>query len=700
MNDPLELFSAINRFALGIGYTVPPGWEDEVDETELAGDVADVARICQAMSWPIPVLQQVRPRPDQLPLILFDQDNGWEVVEQWANDDQLRILGSNDVIDYHDKLCFFELAFPDPSQDIDTTSAISVFKRAIAKRKQVLSSAAFATVFANLLAIATSLFAMQVFDRVIPLASYSTLFVLVIGTLLALSFDFVLRTVRSLMIEREAADIDFEVSEYFFSRAQAIRMDARPPGVGTLAAQLRGLEQVRSVMSSGSLFLLADLPFAIFFLFFIYWIGGPVAFVPLVSLPIALILALFLAKMIRKGTDRAQVSGNRKNGMLVESLDAAETLKGARGNWFMLGRWNRIVRDVHHYEDPVKKTSAVAQSVFTIIQQVSYIAIMAVGAYQVGEGYMTAGALLACSIIGGRVNGPLIAQLPNLIVQWGYASSSLKALDAILQLPTENSSSEKALRPGNLKGPLRVDGARFTYPGARETLEVPSLTIPDGQRLAIIGGIGSGKTTLLRVLSGLYLPQSGSLKLGGLDMAQIADDIVRGHIGYLPQDYRLVNGTLRENLLLGVGTLPDEQILEAAEQTGLSSTISAHPQGLDLPIQEGGRGLSGGQRTLVGLTRLMLVDPKIWILDEPTSNLDANSESQFMDLLSSKLSTDRTLIIVTHKLQLLNYFQRVMVMARGRIVMDGSRDEILRKLQAKSTKPASATVRPISRATS
>jgi ATP-binding cassette subfamily C protein LapB len=477
-------------------------------------------------------------------------------------------------------------------------------------------------------------------------------------------------------------------------------MDARPPSVGTFAAQLRGMEQVRSIMSSGSLFLVADLPFALLFIVFIFYIGGPVAYVPLVSLPVALLLALILARMIRKGTDRAQVSGNRKNGLLVESLDSAETVKAARGGWFMLGRWNRLVREVHHYEDPVKRASAVAQSVFAILQQASFIAIMAVGAYEVGEGKMTAGALLACSIIGGRVNGPLIAQLPNLIVQWGYAKSSLNALDAILKLPIERTSSDNALRPQALSGPLLLDGVRFTYPGARETLEVPNLAIPDGQRIAIVGGIGSGKTTLLRVLSGLFLPQSGAIKLGGLDMSQIADDILRQHIGYLAQDYRLINGTLRDNLLLGVGSTDDEDVIAASTKTGLDNTISSHPLGLDLPIQEGGRGLSGGQRTLVGLTRLLLVNPQIWVLDEPTSNLDANSENQFMTLLAKELTNDRTLVVVTHKLQLLNHFQRVIVMNKGRIAMDGPRDEVLKRLQPPATKTASNTVHPISRVTS
>ena len=694
------VFEAVNDLAKVRRISLPPGWEQEVAGEDISGTLTDIVAICRVMGWPLPVPQNGKPRPEQMPVLLYTPDLGWAVADQWANEDELRLLGRVAPVAIGDGSVFFELNFPDPAQTTEKLTSRQVFWQAIIKRRSVLVAATLATVSANILALVTSLYSMQVFDRVIPLASYSTLLVLTVGTLVAIGFDFLLRTVRSLMIEREAADIDFEVSEFFFSRAQAIRMDVRPTGVGTLAAQLRGIEQVRSVMSSASLFLIADLPFALFFIVVILWIGGPVAYVPVVSLPIALGLAFLLARLIKKGTEQAQVSGNRKNGLLVETLDAVETVKASRGEWYLLGRWNRLVREVHNYEDPVKQTSAVAQSVFAILQQISYVGIMAVGAYEVGQGNMTSGALLACSIIGGRVNGPLIAQLPSLIVQWGYAKSSLQALDAIIALPTEQNGQNSALRPSSIKGPLVVDGVRFAYPNAREGLEIQQLTIQEGARLAVVGGIGSGKTTLLRILSGLYQPKSGFVRIAGLDMAQVSNDALREHVGYLPQDYRLVNGTLRDNLLLGIGSISDDIILEAAAKTGLDQTISSHELGLDLPIQEGGRGLSGGQRTLVGLTRLLMINPRVWLLDEPTSNLDANSEARFMSILRTELSPDQTLIVVTHKLQLLGNFDRILLLARGKIAIEGPRDEVLRRMQGGTEQTAPAKVHSFSRTTS
>lgn len=697
MTTDTSIRGAIEHFAQVKGTALPPKWAQGLDGIELDLGGTDLGQLCAKLGWPAPVPLYSRPRPDQFPQLVYDAEIGWAVAEQWENEGMIRLSGLHQpLLAYRDDLVFYDVAFPDPLQGERTPSAFSIFWRAIMKRKHVLVMATLATIFANIVTLATSLYSMQLFDRVIPLGSYSTLTVLTVGVVIALLIDFTLRTVRALMIEREAAEIDAEVSEYFFARAQAVRLDARPPGIGTMAAQLRGMEQVRGVMSSASLFVLADLPFALFFIVVIALLGGITAVVLVVSLPIALLFAFGLAKMIRNGTNRAQVSGNRKNGMLVESLDATESIKAARGGWFMLGRWNRLIREVHHYEDPVKRASAVATSIFSTLQQVAYVAVMAVGAYEVGKGNMTSGALLACSIIAGRVNGPLVAMLPNLIVQWGYARSSLAALDSIMKLPLDRTSNEASLRPGSLDGPIVIENIRFAYPGAREGLDVPKLEFRPGERVAIIGGVGSGKTTLLRILAGIFHAQGGSAKIAGLDLTQIADDVLRQHVGYLPQDFRLVNGSLRENLLMGLGNIGDDAVMEAARKTGLVHMISAHPQGMDLQIQEGGRGLSGGQRSLVGLTRMLLANPKLWLLDEPTANLDQNTEVAVLHALEQALGPDQTLLIVTHRLQLLARVQRVIVMANGKVMLDGPTAEVIQRLQPKPpAQQASKTVSPI-----
>jgi ATP-binding cassette subfamily C protein LapB len=505
-----------------------------------------------------------------------------------------------------------------------------------------------------------------------------------------------LRVIRANLLETEAIKIDTEVSEFFFSRAAEIRMDARPPSIGTTAAQLKGLEQVRSMMSSSALFAFADLPFAMLFIFVISKLGGIICLVMLVAFPVAILLALLFARLIRSETARAHVSGNKKNGLLVESLDAAETVKANRGQWFLLTRWNDLLDEVHDAELPVKRRQAVAGSIFGTLQQVSYICLIAWGATEVFANHMSMGALVACSILSSRVNGPLIGQLPGLLVQWSYARSSLQMLDAILALPTDKPGDVDQLRPNRLAASLSVNNVVFTYPGGRAGVAVPRLEIAAGERIGILGGVGSGKSTLLKLLSGLYAPAQGQILIDRLDMAQVADDILRHHIGYLPQDYRLVNGSLRDNILLGLSDPGDERIMEVAQKTGIANLITSHPRGLDLQISEGGRGLSGGQRVLTGLTRLLLAQPKLLLLDEPTANLDIDTEALVLRTIHESLTADTTLILVTHKIQLVNLVQRLFVVANGQIAVDGPTAEVMQRLQrpAVQARPADRDAGP------
>jgi len=425
-----------------------------------------------------------------------------------------------------------------------------------------------------------------------------------------------------------------------------------------------------------------DFPFALFFLLVIYFLGGIIVLVPLIAFPLSLALAAILARLIREATERAQVTSNRKNGLLVETFDSAETVKANRGGWYMLSRWNALVETVIGNEEPVRRWSSIAQSVFGTLQQVAYIGLIAFGAIEVATGRMTTGALVAASIVAGRVNGPLIAQLPGMIVQWGYARSSLRALDTILALPQDGAAESAKLRPEKLSGALKLERAEFAYPGTKDGLQIPVLDIRAGERVGLIGGIGSGKSTLLRLMAGLYAPHRGIVTLDGLDMSQIAESALRRDVGYLPQDFRLVNGTLRENLLMGLSDPGDQAVLEAAATTGLNHIIAGHPLGLDLMISEGGTGLSGGQRTLTGLTRLLLANPSLWLLDEPTSNLDAGTEMAVMAALRAKLTQASTLVLVTHKLNLLQLVDRVVVMANGRVTHDGPTQAVLNELQS------------------
>jgi ATP-binding cassette subfamily C protein LapB len=429
------------------------------------------------------------------------------------------------------------------------------------------------------------------------------------------------------------------------------------------------------------MFAIADLPFALMFIAIIYWIAGPnVALVPLIIFPLSILLAFLFGRAIRRQSQAAMVTSFQKNGLLVEAFDAAETLKASHGRWHFAAKWSALVDAVLDQEDGVKTWSAYATALFTVLSQTSYVLIVCVGAIAAAENEITIGALIACSILSGRINGPLIGQLPSLIVQASYARSSLNLLDGLLELPVEREGA-RAVRADSLDGQLELEYCRFAYPGGAPVLDIEQLKIAPGETVALIGGIGSGKTTLLRLLAGLYTPTQGAARIGGLDMGQVSDDQLRRHIGYMPQDYRLVNGTLRENLVLGLPDPGDEAIAEAARKTGLIHMIGDHPMGLERPISEGGRGLSGGQRNLTGLTRLMLMQPKVWLLDEPTANLDATTETRVLQALQSGMGPDQSLVMVTHKMALLSMVKRVVVMAKGKVWMDGTPRDVMNELK-------------------
>lgn len=688
----------VATFARLKNISLAPNWFVNAQQSLPLEDSSSLSNLCAALGWSC-AAKSDQPKPQNFPLLAFHSELGWGIAESLIGESQVRLLSAGGVseVDPNEKLIFWELVFPSSSGKVNIQRAVDVFWSAILRRRSMIVQATVATIAVNIIALFTSIYSMQVYDRVIPRAGFATLIVLTVGMIFGLLIDMVIRNTRSTMVDNEAGVIDAEVSEYFYARMQAVRLDARPRSVGTMAAQLRGSDQVRALLSSASLFVLADLPFAIFFILVMVWIGGVVAIVPLVAFPISLVLAGVMARFIREDTAASQVSGNRKNGQLVEALDAAETIKANLGGWHMLAKWNRLVDEVHSHDIKVKRWSVMSGSGFGLIQQLAYVGVVCVGAFEVAKGNMTMGGVIACSILSGRVNGPLVASLPSLIIQWGYARSSLAALDGILAMPSDRPVDRQMVRLASIRGDLKLEGVKFGYQGSRQGLNIQKLQIRPGERIGLIGAVGSGKSTLLRLLAGLYAPQEGHVLLDGVDIRQIAEEDLRTQVCYLPQDYRLITGTLRDNLTLGLSNPGDGVLLETASKTGLIELIKNHPLGLDLPISEGGMGLSGGQRVQVGLTRLLMTKPKLILLDEPTANLDQETEMRVLQAIFQSMSPECSLILVTHKVQLVGLVQRLMLIGNGQILIDGPTNAVLEKLrtptvQASSANPQAAKV--------
>ncbi len=560
-------------------------------------------------------------------------------------------------------------------------SAYEMFKQVALRERSRIIQVAVATLSINFLALGTSFYSMQVYDRVIPTHGMSTLVALSIGVFIAILLEMILKVARSTILDHSSVAMDKSYSHNIFDRFLKIRLDSLPQSIGTLSAQLQSYIVIRTFISTAALYFVIDFPFTIFFLAIIMLVGGFVmGIVPFVFFLVSLGTAFFFRNKIEFLTYQSVAASNRKLGLLVEAVEAAETLKASGHSYATLGRWNALSEDAIHDDISIRHYTELSGYIAAFLQQLSYVGLVAMGAYMVSStDSLTMGGLIATTILSGRVLAPL-AMLPNLFVQWGRAKMSVKDLDRIYELPRDNEGVDKPLTPKDIAPNYRCQAVKFSYAEGTPPIILSNLTINAGDKIAILGVIGSGKSTILKMLAGLYAPKEGQILLDNIDIQQIARDKLSDTIGYLSQSTKLISGTLRDNLILGLVGIDDKQIMEAANKTGLSMLINALPKGLDTIVPEGGNSVSGGQKQLIAITRMVLANPKIWLLDEPTANMDDVTENKIMQILNTSITKDQTLVVVTHKPTLLRLVDRIIIMTPQGIVMDGPRDEILGKI--------------------
>lgn len=572
-------------------------------------------------------------------------------------------------------------------------SATEMFKEIAMRQKPFIIYAAIASFSINTLALGTSFYSMQVYDRVIPTHGLSTLMMLSIGVFVAIFLEMILKLSRASILDHASKNMDLAYSHDIFSRFLKIRSDALPKSIGTLSGQLQGYATVRAFISTAALYVLIDFPFSLIFLTVIIlisgWTMGLIAFAFLI---VAIIVGILFKTKIEKLSQTSSMASHQKLGLLVETVENAENVKMTGGGWHILSRWNHLSENAIHDDIEIRHYSELSSYLSAFLQQISYVALVATGAYLVSTtNTLTMGGLIAVTILSGRILSP-IAMLPNLLVQWGRTKISIKDLDNVYALPSDNEGIERPLTPTITDHKLECNNLKFAYTKDSLATNLPKLTITAGEKVAILGSIGSGKSTLLKLLSGLYMPQEGKVLLNGIDMQHISRNTINETISYLPQNIKLLSGTLRNNLLLGMVGISDEIIMEIASQTGLIHLINTLPQGLDTLIPEGGESVSGGQKQLIILTRLLITQPKIWLLDEPTSSMDEGSERHILGLLKNRIADNQTLVVVTHKPALLALVNRIIVMTPQGIAIDGPSDVILEKLSAAQKAHAVANV--------
>lgn len=561
----------------------------------------------------------------------------------------------------------------------------SGFWKVIWRYKKYYYQVIIASFVINLLALISSLYVMNVYDRVIPNQAYETLWVLTIGVVLAIGFEFLAKMLRSYLLDIAGKKADIVISAMLFHRVMGIRLDKRPASSGSYANNLRDFESIREFMTSASLLALVDLPFILLFIGVISVIGGYLALVPLTIIPVVVIAGLLIQKPLAKGINASMKETSQRQGLAVESIEGIETLKLNNAvNWAQQ-RWEMLTEKTAFSSIAVRNLTNFMVNFSAAMQQLNTVGLVCLGTYLIHandvNSRITMGALIASVILSGRALAPL-GQIAGLATRFQSARMALAGVKNIFNRPVEREDHKKYISPTSVNGALRLTNVTYQYnKDGQPALNNINLEIKAGEKVAILGKIGGGKSTLLKLLTGLYEQQQGNISLDDLDIRQIDPIFLRSKVGMLAQKPRLFFGTLRENLDLARldGYSSDDDLVRALKRFQLDKIIRQHPAGLDMPLGEDGLGLSGGQKQMVALAQLTLRNPNVVLLDEPTTGIDVDTEKLVLDALEA-WTQDKTLIVVTHKLPILRLVDRIIVMDDGKILIDGPKQKVLKML--------------------
>jgi ATP-binding cassette, subfamily C, bacterial LapB len=535
-----------------------------------------------------------------------------------------------------------------------------------------------AAILTNVFALSASMFSMLVYDRVMPNGAVETLMALLTGMVIIWVSDFAIRTLRSYFLDIAGAQADMIIADSLFEQVLDMRLGARKGSIGSISSIIREFESLREFLTSSSLTILIDIPFALLFLVVVGLVGGPLVFVPLLVAPFVILASVVIQPALKRLTSEVQADNQTKNATLVEALAGIETVKALGAGSIMRRRWQDAVTHQSAISLKTRMLSQFAANVANLASQVVWVGVVTYGFFLVQAGQIGTGAIVASSMLAGRVISPL-AQLAGLMVRINQSLVSYRSLNEIMSAPREHGPRDVLIDTGPLKGAIEFRNVSFDYPGQRKGgLKNVSFSIKPGEKVAFVGPIGSGKSTLTRLMLGLYPPQEGAILFDGTDSRQIDPAALRENIGVVMQDVWLASGSVKENIALGARHPTDEEIIEASRIAGVHDFVSSHPDGYALRLRERGDGISGGQRQAISLARALVNRGAMLILDEPTSAADVTSERHLIERLRQH-AANKTVILITHRPSMLALVDRILVIQNGQVIADGPRDEVLRR---------------------
>lgn len=539
------------------------------------------------------------------------------------------------------------------------------------KNRRFLLQAGLASLLTNFFAVATSLFSMVVYNRIIPANAMSSLYVLVTGMCVLLIADYAIKTIRTKLLGIAGVEADVIIADRLFAQIIDLQYKSKRGSVGSLASVLKEYEQIREFFTSATLMSLIDMPFAIIFVVFIWLVGGMMVLPVLVGILILFLVTLYMQPRLKEISERSLEDSHNKHSVLVETLSGLETVKLLGAGGMLRRRFKNVVAKQAKMAEETKRHTFFSANLTQEVQQGVQVAVVTVGAITVTTGAYGYGAIIACTILAGKALLPF-AQLAQLLSRLNQIVAGYRSLSALMKQPIEHSHDNNYISRGKYSGQIEFKNVSFTYPGQpAKALDSVSFSVAQGERVAIVGRVGSGKTTIGKLMAKLFIPDSGTILIDGVDLVQLDPAEVRENIGMVSQEPWMIAGTLEQNILLGALEASTEDMLWASKVSGVSEFVDTNPAGFKLSVSERGEGLSGGQRQAITIARALVKKAPIYIFDEPTSGMDSGTEKKLVDALKDA-KIEHTLVLITHRTALLSLVDRVIVLDKGKVIGSGS----------------------------
>ena len=552
-------------------------------------------------------------------------------------------------------------------------SLFGMLREILSSARGPLWEAVFMSLATNLIAMSVPIFVMQIYDRVVIHKGIATLQGLVIGMGIVILFDTILRFGRARLFQRIGLAVDVELGRTLYDKLMRLPLSTlESRNAPAWHSAFRDVETVRQTLAGPSMLTFLDLPFAVLFLFVIFNLSADLTVVFLFLLPFYVLLAFWSGYVISKLAHEEREMSQSREGLVHEILVGRSTIKSLALGPAFKPRFENAHADTIRASIQRGASADFHQVLAQSMTMGTTVTLTCVGALLILEQELSMGTLIAVNMLSAR----LVQPIAGLVGQWRLIQSFVQSIDRLAQffaLPSER--PDAALPLDRPTGRVKLDNINYVYEKDGEPVGAPALKKLSGVigpcgLHCLVGRNGAGKSTLLKVLAGLLPPNEGRVFIDGADIAQFSRADLASWVGYLPQECVLFAGTIKSNIIVGNPARGDEGMIASAKAVGVHGPILALPDGYDTPLSEGGSGLSAGQRRRIALARALMTDPPVILLDEPSADLDHESEHAMLEGLR-RLATNHTVIIATHAPAVLSVADSVLILDQGQVEMAG-----------------------------